>query len=167
MVNRKIDDEEAFKFWVSLGDTRSLAKVAKEFHIRRRGIQKCSIRNQWSKRLAAIDAAARKRADELLIETRAEIQARHLRMLKAVATRGIQALQKQELETAMEGVKAIEAAIKLERVIHGEATANVTVSVAEQTRREVELFLRAEDGDDELNDDDLLEEGDDLNDDEP
>lgn len=154
MPRRTLDDEETFKYWVSLGDWRSFAKVAAHFGVARRAIQKCSLRNQWSKRLEAIEEASKKRADEILVETLAEVRARHLRMLKVVATRGLQALQVNELETASEGVKAVTEAIKLERVIHGETTANVGVSMQEMTRREVELFLIAEAEPDDDPDDD-------------
>lgn len=154
MPRRTLDDEETFKLWVSLGDWRSFAKVAAHFGVARRAIQKCSLRNHWSKRLAAIEEASKKRADEILVESLAEVKARHLAMLKVVATRGIQVLQKQELVTASEGVKAVTEAIKLERVIHGETTANVSVNVQEMTRREVEMFLITEDTHEDDEDDD-------------
>jgi len=158
---RTLDDEDTFAYWVSLGDWRSFAKVAEHFGVARRAIQKCSLRNGWAKRLAAIQDASKKRADEMLVESIAEVRARHLRMLKVVATRGLQALQSKELETAHEGVKAVTEAIKLERVIHGETTANVAVSVQEVTRREMETYLRRDDEADLLDDGDAEEDPDD------
>lgn len=153
MPRRTLDDEETFKYWVSLGDWRSFAKVAAHFGVARRAIQKCSLRNAWGRRLEAIEVAAKARADELLVESLAEVRARHLRMLKVVATRGLQALQAKELDTASEGVKAVTEAIKLERMIHGETTTNIGVSMQELTRREVEMLLITEADDDDPDDD--------------
>lgn len=161
MVRRVLDDEETFKYWVSLGDWRSYAKVCKHFHVGRRAVQKCATRNNWAKRLEAIEAATKKRTDELLTESRAEMRARHLRMLKAVATRGVQALQRLELTDAMQGVKAVETAIKWERTIMGEPNEAMAHSVPELTRREVESFLTVDDGSSGQWDDDETEAGDD------
>lgn len=162
MPRRTLDDEDTFKYWVSLGDWRSFAKVASHFGVARRAIQKCSTRNGWAKRLAAIEEASKARADEILVETLAEVRARHLRMLKVVAMRGLQALQAKELATAADGVKAITEAIKLERIIHGETTANVGVSIQDVTRREIEMLLITQEEPDEPP---LLEEPDDDPDD--
>jgi hypothetical protein len=45
------------------------------------------------------------------------------------------------IDSGFAGVKAIEAALKLERLILGEPSAHVGISIQETTRREVESFL--------------------------
>lgn len=153
MVKRKINDEEAYAFWVALGDRRSYGRVCEEFKVSRRCIQKCAARNKWSERIVGIERAEKQLIDQKLAETRAEVRERHLRMIRAMSARGLQALQKMELDTAFEGIRAIEMAVKLERLLLGETSEHVAHSVQELTRREVDTYLVL-DGDTEEDDDD-------------
>jgi len=140
-VARKLDDDAAFQYYVSLGDDRSYRAVARHYKVCPRSIRNAAKRGDWVIRLDRIEKEARERMEQRLVETRVETRERHLRMLRAMATRGLQALQRHELGSALEGVRAIAEAIKLERVILGEPSEHVGLSVAELTRREVETFL--------------------------
>jgi hypothetical protein len=154
-VVRKIDDESAFAFYVGLGFDRSYGAVARKFNVCSRAIRKAAKRGDWLARLAKIEQEAQVRSDKKLAETRADVRERHLRMIKVVATRGLQAIQKYEIEDAADGVRAIEAAIKWERLIMGENSEQIGVSIQEQTRREVESFLvGVNEPDDDPDDDD-------------
>lgn len=138
---KKLDDDAAFAYYVSLGEKRSYGQVARQFKVCPRAIRKASKRGDWIPRLERIEREAQERMDMSLVETRAEIKKRHLKMVRAVATRGLQVLQRHELERASEGVRAIDMAIRLERLLMGEPPENVGVSVAELTRREVETLV--------------------------
>lgn len=138
---RKLDDDAAFAYYVSLGDDRSFRAVARQFKVCPRSIRNAARRGDWGIRLDRIEKEARERMEQRLVETRVETRERHLRMLRAMATRGLQALQRHELGSAIEGVRAISEAIKLERVILGEPSDHVGMSVTEVTRREIETFL--------------------------
>ena len=141
MSKRKLDDEIAFAYYVGLGIERSHRAVARKFNVNRRAVGKASRRGNWMARLAKIEAEAQQQSDKKLTETRAEVRERHLKMIRAVASRGLMALQNHQLDDAMQGVKAIEAAIKLERIVMGEPSERVGLSIDELTRREVESFL--------------------------
>ena len=142
---RKFDEDAAFQYYVSLGDDRSYRKVARQYKVCSRSIRNAAKRGDWVIRLERIELEARARMEQRLVETRVETRERHLRMLRAMATRGLQALQRHELGNALEGVRAIAEAIKLERVILGEPSEHVGMSVTEVTRREVETFLATKD----------------------
>jgi hypothetical protein len=62
-------------------------------------------------------------------------------MLRVVATKGVQALQRYELTDAMQAIRAIEMAVKLERTILGEPSETTGVTIESATRRELELLL--------------------------
>jgi len=140
-VARKFDDDAAFAYYVSLGDERSYRAVARQFNVCHRSIRNAAKRSDWGIRLDRIEKEARERMEQRLVETRVETRERHLRMLRAMATRGLQALQRHDLGSAIEGVRAISEAIKLERVILGEPSEHVGMSVTELTRREIETFI--------------------------
>ena len=141
MGHRKFEEEKAFQYYVTLGQSRSFRQVAQHFKVCTRTVRNTAKRDDWMLRLDRIEVATQARLDQRLVETCVETRERHLRMLRAMATRGLQALQRHELTSASEGVRAIVEAIKLERVILGEPAERVGVSVEEMTRREVETFL--------------------------
>jgi len=145
---QKLDHERAFQFYVSQGIHRSLRVVAREFKVNKRTIQKVSKRNQWQPRLREIERIAREQATKEMIRDMSEVSERHLKLARAIQSRGAQALQKLEFDSAWHGAKAIEMAAKLERLVLGEATERTAPSVAEATRREVETLLTTDENED-------------------
>jgi hypothetical protein len=146
-VVRKIDDEAAFAHWIAQGEKRSQYLTAKVFKVSRRAIGKCARRNNWYQRLGDIERDAREKSDRRLSETLADTRQRHLKMLRVVAAKGLQALQERNIGSAMDGCRAIEMAIKLERVILGEPGDNNTLTIESVTRRELESLITLDDGD--------------------
>jgi hypothetical protein len=132
---------EAFDFYVSLGHTRTYQQVADKYDVSRRAIQKVADRDNWGERLDAIEREAQERAERALVDSVAEARARHLKMLKGISGRAVKAIAEHPLETGMEGVRAAEIAIKLERIIIGEPTERTEHMIAETTRQEIDRFL--------------------------
>src|SRR5690349_13667293 len=116
-VARKLDDEAAFAFYVGLGSARTYGAVARRFNVTSRAIRKASKRNEWMARLAKIESDVQEQSDKKLTETRAQVRERHMKLLRAVESRAVEALQGHRLESAMQAVKAIEIAVKLERTV--------------------------------------------------
>jgi hypothetical protein len=160
-VRNRIPAEEAFQYYLALGPSRSYDTVAAKYGASLRGVTKCASKHKWGERMRKIDRDAQEKTDRDFAESKAETRERHLKMLRAIETRGLQAIQKQELDGAFAGVKAIEAAIKLERLILGDTSVNVGISIQETTRREVESFLARidEPEEDDDADDGELDEG--------
>ena len=141
--------EDAFAFYVALGADRSYQRVADHFNVSKNGILKASDKDNWGERLEAIEESVRGRVDERLSETMAEIQARHLKLLRGMAGRAAKAIQEFPLTSGMEGMRAAEIAIKLERLVAGEVSDRSQLTVEQVTRREIELLVRADDDPDE------------------
>jgi hypothetical protein len=142
---RKLDDDAAFAFYVGMGIKRSYHAVARQFKVTPRAIRKASKRGDWMARLARIEQEAQEQSDRKLAESRAQVRDRHLKMLRAVSSRAIEALQIHRLDDAMEAVKAVEMVVKMERMILGEPNERIGFSVEEVTRRELETFLTMSD----------------------
>lgn len=152
----RVDGNAAFSLYIALGVNRSYELVGRHFGVSKRTIVAVARRESWSRRLAEIDVAARKIADQEFGETLAETRERHLRLVRAMSMRAARAIQKHELESAWDGIRAAEIAVKLERVILGLVAERTSLSVEATTRAEMDKFLQpAEDAEDLGNADDL------------
>ena len=157
---RKINDEEAFAFYVSLGHERSLEAVRQKYNVTRAAVTKAVRRGKWYERLAKIEAEAKANADKKLAESRTQVLERHLRSVRAVQSKALQALQLHQFADATEGMRALVAGIKLERVLMDQSSVNVGLSLPELTRRQIEMYVATDDEPEDL--DHEPEDGDDL-----
>ncbi|NOT30132.1 MAG: hypothetical protein HOP15_06770 [Planctomycetes bacterium] len=133
--------DSAFEFYVGLGPPRSYQAVAQKYGVTKRAVVKHASRDKWSERLEKIEEEARAESDKRLATDMAEMHERHKRMLRAVASRAIAAIKEHPLSSGMEGVRAAELVIKMERLLAGESSERSTVSVEEVTRRELDRWL--------------------------
>lgn len=146
--------EDAFALYVSQGADRSHQAVADHYGVSKRTVTRAATRENWTARLAAIEANAQKRSDAKLAQGMAEVRERHLKLLRAMASRAAQAIQAYPLETAMEGMRVAEMTIKLERLIMGEPSERTGISVEQATKQELERLLVVEGTVPEAEDDD-------------
>jgi stress response protein YsnF len=140
MRKRKLT-EDAFAYFVSLGSARRYKDVADHFKVSLRTVVTASKRENWPERLAKIERDAQANADLKLQETVEAMRLRHSKMLRAMATRAAKALQEYPLSTGMEGMKAAEMVIKLERLLAGEPTERTAMDIEKQIREEHERLL--------------------------
>jgi len=143
-VNKKVPDE-AFAFYVGLGHDRSYQAVGDHFKVTKRAIVRTAAKNDWSARLALIEREAQERSDKALAEGQAETRIRHLKMVRAMASRAAKAMAEFPLTTGMEGIKAAETAIKLERLIAGEPSDRTELTIEQVTRAEIDRLLVRDD----------------------
>lgn len=141
---------DAFEFYVSLGEARSYQRLADEYGVSKRAVTKHAHREDWAGRLARIEEASRVQSDAKLAEGLIEMRERHLKTLKAMNARVLTAIREFPLTSGMEAIRAAEIVIKLERLIAGEPTER-QASVEETMRREMDALLVY--GDDEDDDD--------------
>lgn len=132
---------DAFQVYVSLGDHRSYQAVADQFGVSKRAVVTRAVAEGWADRLLKIETDARVISDKKLVETLAEMQERHAKMLRVMGARVVVALREFPLESCMDAVRAAEVVIKLERLAAGEVSKRTEVSVEEITRREVHALL--------------------------
>jgi hypothetical protein len=132
---------DAFAFYVAMGTDRSYEMVGKQYNVCKRTVLRTAQREKWQERLEEIERKAQTETDEKLAKTVHEANMRHRKLLLAVASRAAQALQRYELRSAMEAVRAAEVAVKLERLLLGESTESKSISVEQASRDEVSRFL--------------------------
>ena len=132
---------DAFTLYVALGPERSYEQVSKHFNVAKRTVVRVAEREQWQARLEAIERNAREATDTKLSNELHEMSLRHRKLLLAMASRAATAIQTFPLESGMEGIRAAELVIKLERLIAGEPTESRTISVEQVTRDEMSRFL--------------------------
>ena len=139
-MNKRIP-EGAFDFYVGLGENRSYEAVARHFGVSKRAITSLAARAEWPLRLEQIEREAREKSAKRLVETLDEMNERHLRIVKVVQGRALEALKAMPLDTAMDAVRAIDISIKQERLIRGEPTDRSETSIAEVVERESRRWL--------------------------
>ena len=140
---------EAFDFYVALGPDRSYQKVADEYGVSKRAVTKLAGREGWQRRLEDLERRSRERSDEKAVESLEAMSERHLRLLKLVQGRALETLRSMPLTTAMEAVRALDMAIRQERLVRGQPSERTAVEIEDVIRRQYERWLPTEEGGDE------------------
>lgn len=138
-MNHKLPGD-AFSFYMSQGPDRSYQSVADKYGVSKRTVTNTAVRERWKERAADIEAKARARTDEKILESREEMNMRHLKMWRFVQTKALETLKNASMETGPDAVRALESGIKGERLIRGEPTER-TESVEAIIRGEYERWL--------------------------
>ena len=139
-MTRKLPPE-AFDEYVALGFGRSYEAIARKHGVSKRTVTKRAARDGWQARLAQIEAAARKKLDERHVESLEAVTERHLRTLRLIQAKALAALGHMPITSGMDAVRALDLAIKQERVVLGEPGERAAVSVEEVIRREYERWM--------------------------
>jgi len=140
MARRKIP-EDAFYYYVSLGPQASYEEVAKRYGVTKRAVVRVGAKERWQERAADLENEARARSRERAIESLEAMNERHLKSVRVVQARAIEALRAMPLDTAMGAVRALDLAIKQERAIRGEP-AEGGADLEAVIRREYERWMK-------------------------
>lgn len=141
---------DAFDYYVSLGPERSYEAVAAHFGVSASGVKKASARDHWQSRLAQIDTEVQARLVQRIVDEIDEMRDRHLKTVRAIMGRALKALQQFPLTSGMEAVRAAELAIKLERLVMGEASERTEINTDDVIRQEMKRWLVPRDADIDL-----------------
>jgi hypothetical protein len=95
--------------------------VADHFGVSKRCVTRTAVQDDWSGRIGRIERNAQEQADKALEETLRDIRIRHQKALRVVYGRALEGLRDHRFASAMEATRALELAIKYERVTHGVA----------------------------------------------
>ena len=133
--------DEAFDFYLGLGPDRTYEAVAKRFKVSLGGVKKVALRESWQARLAEIEDEVQARLDKRFADEAEEMRDRHLKTVRAMMGRALKGLQQYPLASGMEAIRAAELAIKLERLIMGEASERTAVTAEETVRKEMSRWL--------------------------
>ncbi len=147
---------EAFDHYVSLGPSRSYKAVASHYKVTKRGITKRANIERWQERLAEIERQARERGDVKLVDVIEEMRERHLKIIRAIQSKALDALRALPVDSAMNAVRSLDLAMRNERLLHGEPSERTAVSIEDTIRKEYETWM--ETGDDDGSDDQAPEQ---------
>lgn len=132
---------DAFSFYAALGPERSYEAVAQQYQVSKRTVVRTAGKEQWIERLTDIDKRAREITDAKLATDTAERNARQRKLVQAMAARAAKAIAEFPLTSGMEGVRAAEVAVKLERLLAGEPSERTQVAIEKVTREELLRFV--------------------------
>lgn len=135
---------DALEYYLALGSDRSYQKVADHYGVSKRAVTKHAARDRWQDKLIEFERKAREGAEKRALESLEGMNLRHLKSLKIIQGKALEALRSMPLATAMEAVRALEMAIRQERLIRGEPSERTAVSVEEVIRREYERWMTPE-----------------------
>ena len=142
-MTKKLPDS-AFDFYAALGVKRSYQAVAEQFGVSKRTVAYRAAAQRWQQRAAELDAKARESTEQRTLETMEEMNERHLKTLRVIQGKALEALSQMPLATAMDAVRALDLAVRQERLIRGEPSERTALSVEEITREEVERLVTLE-----------------------
>ncbi len=148
MPRRKIPPD-AVTYYLSLGPGRSYQKVAEHYGVTKRAVTKIAAKERWQEKVAEIERSALKAAEE---KARSEVEAtyeRHMKALRMVFARGVGALNAMVIDSPADAMRAIQLAIREERVALGDPTYRTAVSVDDTIRREYEPWMVVEEDEEE------------------
>jgi len=111
-----------FRSYLSMAPPRSRAEAAELLGVKRRTVDTAMDRGRWVERAAAYDDAMAKAADRAAMSTAEDMQRRHMEAVHAMLRRGVHAITEADLTEARDGVPMIDKAVRLERLLVGEAT---------------------------------------------
>lgn len=120
MAIRKLPSD-AFSYYLGLGVERSYQAVADHYGASKTAVANLAHRENWQGRLLEVERKARQNSDEKAVETLADLNSRHLKMLRTVQGKALEDLRGLSLETGMDCARALDLSIKAERFL-GEPT---------------------------------------------
>lgn len=105
---------------------------------------KRAARDRWQEKVGEIERQAHDSAEKKAVESIEAMSLRHLRSLKVVQGKALEALRSMPLESAMEAVRALDMAIRQERLVRGEPSDRTAISVEDVIRREYARWMVVE-----------------------
>ena len=126
---------DAFEEYYALGPERSYRRMANKLGVSKQAIAKCAKRESWQQRIVEREQKTRTAVSTMVEDTIETLNARHLKILKAVQGRALEALKSLSMSKAGDVIRALEMSIRQERVIHGEPDGGFGISVNVNNRQ--------------------------------
>ena len=106
------------------------------YGVSKRAVVNVATQERWQEQVAELERKARQATNEKALETLEEMNERHLKLLKVVQAKALEALRQYPLKTATAAVRALDSSIRQERVVRGEPSDRTATSVEETIRSE-------------------------------
>ncbi len=145
--------EDAFEYYVSLGEARSYRAVAEHFGVTKRAVTGLAKRENWQDQIAALERKAREKSDERKVDALQVAHEQRLKALRMVLGKGLEGLRQMTIDSAGDAVRAIGLAVREIRVELGEPSERTAVSVEDTIRREYERWMTVAEEEPEPGDD--------------
>lgn len=132
---------DAFDVYLAMGPGRSYQAVASRYSVTKKSVTKRAIRDRWQERIQDIESKARERVTTKAVDTLEEMRSRHLKAFKALELKALEALRGMVLDSPADVIKALEVAVRNERIALGEPSERTAVSVEKVIEREYTRWL--------------------------
>ncbi len=132
---------EALTYYVGLGPGRSYQKVAEKYGVTKRAVVNVAKRDRWQQQVEELERTAHEDAREKMKSTLEATYEQHMRALRLVFAKGVEALKSMAINTPADAMKAIQLAIREQRVALGEPTDRTALSIEDTIRREYERWM--------------------------
>ncbi len=132
---------DAFETYLSLGVGRSYAAIATRFGVSKRTVVTRATAEGWQARVIDRERQARVQAEKKSVESLEEMNDRHLRIVRMVQAKAIEALRSMPLNNATAAAKALASAVDQERVIRGEPADRSVIDIATIIKKEYETLV--------------------------
>lgn len=109
---------DAFEYYVV---AESYAAVAEEFGVSKRAVVAYAKKHSWQARLKRIRERVNRRIDHKVTETLEAMNERHLKTMRFIQGKAIEALRSTPIASVSDAIRALDLAIKQERLIRGES----------------------------------------------
>ena len=147
---RHVVGPDAFAYFCALGEGRTYEQVAAKLGVTPNCIATHAVRERWYDRVELIQLKALETMDAKLGETVAQMKVRQVKMLRAIQTKILEALNVAKLDvTHKEAIDSLLSSIKQELVIRGEASERTTIGVEQIIRQESARWINVNAHDDD------------------
>ena len=143
-MNKKIPPD-AFLQYYALGPQRTYAAIAERLGVSKRAVALAAQRENWQSQIIDLERNAREKSVRQAQETLEEINERHLKVLRYILGRAVDALTQAPPPRFGEASRAVLSAIEKERAILWGESERADTSVEELIRREYALCMRVVD----------------------
>src|SRR5688572_16099173 len=113
---------EAFGYYLALGASRTYAEVARKFGTSLATVNRAARREKWRDQVLEVEARARDAAKARLQVSLEETLDRHLKVTRALLSRGLEGLRAMPISNSRDALRAIDVALRHEREILGATT---------------------------------------------
>ena len=131
----------AIEYYLGLGAERSYEAVGRHFGVSKRTVVSRAMRDGWQRKVAEIESKAKAAGEKRALETLEEMNDRHLKSLRVIQGRALEALRAMPLDSAMDAVRALDIGIRQERIVRGEPSDRTEVSLEDVIKKEYARWM--------------------------
>lgn len=140
---------DCFQFYLGLGDGRSYQQVANHYGVSKKAVTNRAVQERWQVRIERIELEVQRRSDEKAVESLEQMGRRHLKSLRIIQGKALETLRSSSLTSAMDAIRALDLAIKGERLVRGEPSDRTALAVEDVIKREYSRWMAVDDGSEE------------------